>query len=77
MYRAKVTSKGQVTIPLEIREKLGLRPGDVLEIRETPAGYVIKKHVSVSPFDRYVGFLRNKADRTTDELIEEMRGPSG
>lgn len=74
MYRAKITSKGQVTIPAELREKLGLRPGDVLEIRESPAGYTLHKHVAVSPFDRYVGRLRHKAALGTDALVEEMRG---
>ncbi len=28
--RAKVTSKGQVTIPLEVRKSLGIKPGDHL-----------------------------------------------
>lgn len=74
MYRAKVTSKGQVTIPVEVRNKLGLSPGDVLEIRESPAGYVLQKHVAQSPFDDYVGFLRNKAGKSTDAVIEELRG---
>lgn len=33
---SKLTSKSQTTIPREVREKLGLRPGDVLvyEIEE-------------------------------------------
>ena len=28
--RAKVTSKGQVTVPKAVRDRLGLRPGDAL-----------------------------------------------
>lgn len=28
---AKITSKGQTTIPVEIRESLGFNPGDLLE----------------------------------------------
>lgn len=28
---AKITSKGQTTIPVEIRETLGFNPGDLLE----------------------------------------------
>lgn len=79
MYTAKVTSKGQVTLPAEMRRKLGLRPGDYLEIRETPAGYTVRKLVQASPFDRYVGVLGHKANPDTnpdtDILIEEMRGP--
>ncbi|MBR5508946.1 MAG: AbrB/MazE/SpoVT family DNA-binding domain-containing protein, partial [Lachnospiraceae bacterium] len=35
MELAKVTSKGQITIPIEIRRKLGLKEGDkVLFIEE-------------------------------------------
>ena len=29
--RARITSKGQVTIPIEIRERLGLLPGTEVE----------------------------------------------
>ncbi|MDI3281036.1 MAG: AbrB/MazE/SpoVT family DNA-binding domain-containing protein [Bacillota bacterium] len=74
MYKAKITSKGQVTIPVEVRRKLGLKPGDTVELRESPAGYVLQKHVDSSPFDRYVGYLKRKADAGTDALIREMRG---
>jgi AbrB family looped-hinge helix DNA binding protein len=28
--RAKVTSKGQITVPVEIRKSLGVKPGDHL-----------------------------------------------
>lgn len=28
VYRARITSKGQVTIPAAVREQVGLRPGD-------------------------------------------------
>jgi AbrB family looped-hinge helix DNA binding protein len=38
VYRAKITSKGQVTIPIEIRREMGLNPGDLLEIRESHRG---------------------------------------
>ena len=31
MPRARMTSKGQVTIPREVRERLGVEPGDALE----------------------------------------------
>lgn len=29
-YRSKLSSKGQVTIPVEIRERLDLEPGDTV-----------------------------------------------
>jgi AbrB family looped-hinge helix DNA binding protein len=40
MPKAKVTSKGQITIPKEIREKLHLNPGDKLLFEETEQGEV-------------------------------------
>lgn len=33
MARARVTSKGQITVPKEVRERLGVEPGDILEFR--------------------------------------------
>lgn len=38
MASATVTSKGQVTIPVEVRTKLGLRPGSRLAFVPTAAG---------------------------------------
>jgi antitoxin PrlF len=28
MYRAKITSKGQITIPVEVRKAMGIKPGE-------------------------------------------------
>lgn len=39
MPNAKITSKGQVTIPAEVREALGLKKGDMLAF-EVQADYV-------------------------------------
>ena len=38
MATATLTSKGQITIPSEIREKLGVRTGDRVEFVELPDG---------------------------------------
>lgn len=74
MYRARLTSKGQVTIPKDIRDRLGLRKGDDLVFQETPSGYLIQKRVAQSPFDRYVGKLEHLKNHDTNNLVEEMRG---
>lgn len=72
MYRAKVTSKGQVTIPKELRKKIGITSGDYLCIKETRAGYVIRKEIQEDTFDKYVGYL-NKPGKS-DKVIKELRG---
>ena len=42
MLKVKVTSKGQVTIPKEIRDKLGIRPGEGLAFEEKMAYSILK-----------------------------------
>lgn len=38
---AKITSKGQTTIPAEIRERLGLQAGDRITFIETEEGFLM------------------------------------
>jgi AbrB family looped-hinge helix DNA binding protein len=46
----KVSAKGQVTIPKRIRERLGIRAGEVLEFGEHPGGaVVVRKLATRSP----------------------------
>jgi AbrB family looped-hinge helix DNA binding protein len=37
-----ITPKGQVTIPIEIREKLKLRPGDKIIYEDTSTGILLR-----------------------------------
>jgi AbrB family looped-hinge helix DNA binding protein len=37
----RIQEKGQVTIPQEIRKKLGLKQGDLVAVIETPEGVFI------------------------------------
>ena len=75
MEKAKITSKGQVTIPKAVRDRLGLRPGDEIEFIEDNGNYKVKKTVLHSPFERYRGYLKHLQGRSSDEVIEELRGP--
>jgi antitoxin PrlF len=43
MVTAAVTSKGQITIPIEVRKKLGLKPGKRVRFIEGEPGEVILK----------------------------------
>ena len=43
MAKTKVTSKFQVTIPREVREKVGIRPGEVVSVESVSAEEIIVK----------------------------------
>ena len=75
--RTKITSKGQVTIPKDVRERLGLRPGDEIEFVDDRKGFRVQKRVVASPFRKYRGHLKHLAGRDPDELVESARGGRG
>ncbi|MSQ15442.1 MAG: AbrB/MazE/SpoVT family DNA-binding domain-containing protein [Dehalococcoidia bacterium] len=70
----KITSKGQVTIPKMVRDRLGLKPGDEIEFVEDKEGFRVQKLVLESPFDKYLGFLSHMAGMDPDSVVEDMRG---
>lgn len=67
-----VSEKGQVTIPKALRDRLGIRPGVVLDFRIEEGRLVAVKVTSQDPVDRVYGTLQ--LDRGTDELMTELRG---
>ena len=38
----KITSKRQVTFPAHVLDRLGVKPGDHLELTEGPDGYILR-----------------------------------
>ena len=69
---SRVTRKGQVTIPKEIREELGIRPGDEVTFAETEAGIVIRKEVPEDRFEKWRGVA--DADQSVEERMAALRG---
>ena len=74
MITAKVTSKGQVTIPKKVREKLGVQPGQEVGFEEKEGLLVIRKVVTKSPFDKWVGKLKHLQGKRSDDILKEARG---
>lgn len=55
----KVTAKRQVTFPAKVLEDLGVKPGDRLELREGPDGYLLRpRRVDASRLAPLHGRLR-------------------
>jgi len=81
----RVTSKGQVTIPKEIRDRLGIGAGSEVDFVATEDGVqLVAVNQNVSPeesertFRDHVRRLAGTLDlrgMTTDEYIEWLRGP--
>ncbi len=70
--KSVVSEKGQVTIPKPLRDRLGIRPGEVLDFEEEEGRLVARKSPPDDPIAAVYGIL--KLDTTTDELITELRG---
>jgi antitoxin PrlF len=57
-YSSVISSKGQVTVPLEIRKRLGLKEGDRLEFLIEGDRTVIRPaRAADNPFLHYAGAL--------------------
>lgn len=72
----RITSKGQVTIPVEIREKLGLVPNTEVEFEVIgDAVYLKKAKVPPTPGKKLIEMMRGKAtvQMTTEEIIALTR----
>lgn len=74
MIVAKITSKGQVTIPKKVREKLGVHPGEDVGFEEKGDLILIRKALTKSPFDKWVGKLKHLKGQRSDDLLREIRG---
>ncbi len=74
MAKTRITTKGQVTIPKEVRERLALRPGDELEFTEEDGVFRLRKRVDPEVFKKYRGYLKEWAGQDSDDLVREMRG---
>lgn len=71
----RISSKGQITIPLDVRERLGLVPGTQVEFVVRDAEVVLRKGgEGGDPVDRVYGVI--DLGRSVDRILEELRGPA-
>ena len=78
---SKISKKGQITIPKDVRERLGLKVGDKVIFESITKGILIRKKE-----DSNINIILNEVsgiwkdhplfkNKTTEEIIEMMRGP--
>jgi AbrB family looped-hinge helix DNA binding protein len=81
LNESKVTKKGQITIPKEIRNKLGIKVGDKLIFESITQGILLRKKESSNVnkiLEETAGIWRDHPlfkDKDTKEIIEFLRGP--
>lgn len=71
--KAIVSEKGQVTIPKRLRDELGIKPGQVLDFEEDQGRLIGVKLDFDDPLGALLGAYPSEI--STDELMEELRGP--
>ena len=77
-FRAKVTSKGQITVPVEIRKSLGVKPGDHLRFEQREGGIRLTRDAEENVFEKYRGIGgfpgMGKGREAIVAYFREMRG---
>jgi AbrB family looped-hinge helix DNA binding protein len=71
---AKITSKGQVTIPEDIREKFALLPGTEVDIITEKESVLIVKRHRENVFLKWLGRGKRRARTVIDRKIDQLRG---
>lgn len=70
MPSTTVTSKGQVTIPKDIRDALGVKPGDRVLFLQRPDGRVVVEAETVD-VRSLRGMLKHRGEPVTVEQMKE------
>ena len=82
--KATITSKGQITIPVAIREKLGLKPGDQIDFDENATILMGRRVVDPVEWSEALEAWRSASRDalqghpwsrvSVSELIDDLRG---
>ena len=73
--RSRVTSQGQVSVPAEVRRKLGVGPGSLLEWNEEGNAVVVRRSGQYTSTDIHRALFGREAfpTRSVSELKEGIR----
>jgi antitoxin PrlF len=71
MNLAKVSSNGQITVPVEIRRKLNIKEGDKIIFLEKPDGEIVLQNSSVFAVRQAQNRLSD-INRSEDEILQDV-----
>ena len=69
-----ISEKGQITIPKACRERLGFRPGTVLDVEAERGRLVAVKRQMRDVFRKWRGQGKLPGGMDVDEYLNKMRG---
>jgi len=75
--QARITSKGQITVPIEVRRVLGLRTGDRLVFESDKQGVRVRPVRTKSAFSKYRGIGNpgiGAGRKAITRWLRELRG---
>jgi antitoxin PrlF len=64
--QSKVTAQGQISVPAEVRKKLGIGPGSTLEWHELDGGVVVRRAGRFSSSDIHQTLFPKGAPKVSD-----------
>lgn len=68
-----ITERGQITLPKELRDRLGLKPGTTVQFKATGKGILIQKGSREgNPFQEVFGIIHDR--QSTDDYLRKVRG---
>jgi len=72
----RITSKGQITIPQEIRNKFGFLPGMEVKIIVEGNNALIVRSRRENRFMNWLGRGKRRSKKEIDQMVAEIRGRS-
>ena len=74
--RSKLTTQGQISVPADVRRRLGIGPGSVLEWEEEDGRMFVRRAVRFSSEEIHRELFRDRTTpkgRTPEEMKEGIR----
>ncbi|HEY4364287.1 MAG TPA: AbrB/MazE/SpoVT family DNA-binding domain-containing protein [Bryobacteraceae bacterium] len=71
LAHSKVTAQGQISVPLDVRRKLGIGPGSILEWDEEDDKIVVRRSGKFSSLDIHRALFPKEPPKA--HTIEEMK----
>jgi len=72
--RSKITAQGQISVPAEVRRKLGVGPGSVLEWEEDGAKFTVRRAGKYTFEDIHRALFKGKKPKpiTVEQMTEAI-----